>query len=149
MDDLPSDCADILEMELPISNEQRFGDGDCLTDNIAIVQDSQEREDEGHSDLTYSGSTREDSDTTTSGQVSSAVLCPCYDEGMTVEHECNSGTGQPDELSASYNDATQIHATSQPNPDPPDRNYEGIIVVFTVITNQMNQQILKDLFPKT
>ena len=89
----PSGCADILEMELPISvtlstsqpptlipissNEHHFGEGDCLTDNIDIVQDkSQENEEEGHSDLTYSGSTRQDSDTTTSGQCSSAVLCP-------------------------------------------------------------------------
>ena len=68
---------------------------------------------------------------------------------MTVEHDCNSGTEQPDELSASNDDATQIHATSQPNPDPPDRNYEGIIAVITAITNEMKQQFHNDLFPTT
>ena len=66
---------------------------------------------------------------------------------MTVEHECISGTVQADDLSATNDDATQIHATSQPNPDPPDRNYEGIIAVITAITNEMKQQFHNDLFP--
>ena len=71
---------------IPISsNEQHFGDGDCLTDNIAIVQDNiQEMEEEGHFDPTYS-----------------------------------------------------------------DRNYEGIIAVFTAIINQMNQQFRNDIFLTT
>ena len=51
------------------------------------------------------------------------------------------GTDQPDELSTSTDDATLIHAISQPNPDPLDRNYEGINAVFTAITNQMTYEI--------
>ena len=163
-DNLPSACADILEMELPISgtlstsqpstlipiscNEQLLGDGDGLTNHI-VQGDSHEIEEEDHFDPTNSGSTSEDSDTTISGHGSSAVLCPCCGDVMTVEHEFNAGTGQTDDLSASTDDSTQIQATSQPNPDPPDLNYECIIAVFTAITNQMNQQLRNDIFPTT
>ena len=162
-DSLPSACADILEIELPnpgtistsqpstlvpIScNEQLLGDDDGLANHI-VQGDSHEIEEEDHFDPTYSGSTSEDSDTI-SGQGSSAVLCPCCDDVMTVEHECNAGTDQTDDLSASTDCSTQIQAPSQPNPDPPDRNYEGIIAVVTALTNQMRQQIRNDLFPTT
>ena len=78
-----------------------------------------------------------------------SILCPCCDQSMTIDHECEPEIDQNDSIVSSHastqnrsvtsdnlstpitNVTTQIQSDPQPNPDPPERNYEGVISFIT------------------
>jgi hypothetical protein len=105
--------------QLPSPIEQVPDDGESLNDNIGK---------EVH--------------TSTTRELSSAILCPCCNEAMTIDHECDPETDQTDDINI-FNVSTQSQSTpnTQPDPDPPDCNYEAIAGILSAHTNLMFRQI--------